>query len=806
LKFSVDANGSLRTLVALDYEESDQWTLYVTAANDVNETMTDFFTVSVLDVNETVPNNPPDNLDFNATLAIRENEPVGTIVGSFDAVDPDANATLQYYLHDGNGTAGNAYFTLDLNGTLSTAAVMDYEANGSHLIRVRVYDEHQAYAEGNFTVTVLDVNETVPNASPENLNPNGTLVIGENEAVGTVVGFFSAVDPDGNTSLRYYLYDANDTPGNAYFTLDLNGTLRTASVLDYEANASHLLRVRAYDDLLAYAEGNFTVAVLDVNEVVPNNPPTGLAHIGPLSVFENEAVGTVVDTFTAIDPDGNGNLRYYLYDGNESYAMSPNGALWTTRELDYETNSSHLIRVRVYDDDQAYAEGNFTVAVLDINESEPNPLFDFNASALRVWENAPVGTYAGQFSSFGGEPNATVTFALNPDAAGAYLKFEINASGSLRTLVALDYEETSQWTLNVTALNDFDESASRSFVLDVTNLYEAPVNYSPSDITAPDGLSIKRNDPVGTVVGTFEVFDINDSGFHAFELVGGEGSADNALFFLDLNGTLRNASVLSYDQNRSLSVRIRVTDSWYLSYEESFSVSYVAVAPPGESVGLISDGTDLGGGWKRAGWFGYYFGAFYPWVYHENLGWLYVAQESAVDTWLHHKRLGWVWTNRHVFPHMYVFKRSHWIFLDRTTLPAKLFDYSYMEWFELDRKYQIAVSMAPSVGGTLSGTGVYYRWDPVRIEAIPKSGYLFNGWNGDLKGNHPVVEFEAVGDFNLTGSFIPDFSSGQWIDNLNEFLESLDHLTPAERQSAMAEILIDGKSSNAGIDLRGGDQ
>ena len=94
--------------------------------------------------------------------------------------------------------------------------------------------------------------------------------------------------------------------------------------------------------------------------------------------------------------------------------------------------------------------------------------------------------------------------------------------------------------------------------------------------------------------------------------------------------------------------------------------------------------------------------------------------------------------------------------------------------------------MNPLVGGMVSGSGDYYRWDSVRIEAIPKSGYLFNGWAGDLSGKNPVMEIEAVGDINLTGSFMPDFSSAvptaQAIEALRELLESLDHLTPSERK------------------------
>ena len=69
---------------------------------------------------------------------------------------------------------------------------------------------------------------------------SGFLSVAENATVGSVVGSFTATDPDA-TTLRYFLYDGNGTPGNAFFSLDLNGTLRTAAVLDYEANASHLI-------------------------------------------------------------------------------------------------------------------------------------------------------------------------------------------------------------------------------------------------------------------------------------------------------------------------------------------------------------------------------------------------------------------------------------------------------------------------------------------------------------------------------------------------------------------------------------
>ena len=464
-----------------------------------------------------------------------------------------------------------------------------------------MYDDDQAYAEGTFTVIVVDVNESVPtqNLSPENLDSIGTLVIRENEPIGTVVGNFSAVDPDGNGTLHYYLQDSNGTLGNQYFTMDLNGTLRTATVLDYEENASHQIRVRVYDDLQAYEEGSFTVVILDLNEF--------------------------------------------------------------------------------------------------------------------------------------------------------------------------------------------------------------PINYAPTDITTEQELKIREGDPAGTVVGNFGVVDENDLGNHFFALATGEGDTDNSLFSLGEDGTLRNAKVLRYEQNQTLSIRVWVADSAGNAREEIFAVLYEAEEEPGEAETIIYSGADVGSGWKRVGWFGYYFGAFYPWVYHENLGWLYVVQKSGEDTWFYRERLGWVWTNKHVFPHMYLFKKAEWTYLDRTIWPAKLFDYSYMEWFELDRKYQISILLESPVGGTVSGHGEYYRWESVRLEATPQQGYSFKGWSGDLSGNDSVLEFEVVRDLSLRVNFTPASSlpAGQAVDSIRQLFDSLDidNLSPEEKQKRMVELLINGNSSNAEIDF-----
>ena len=80
---------------------------------------------------------PPTDLNSTAELTIAENQPIGTIVGEFNATDPDGDA-ITYHLVSGGGDANTSPFTLDQNGTLKTAAVFEYASGGSSLsIRVQ---------------------------------------------------------------------------------------------------------------------------------------------------------------------------------------------------------------------------------------------------------------------------------------------------------------------------------------------------------------------------------------------------------------------------------------------------------------------------------------------------------------------------------------------------------------------------------------------------------------------------------------------------------------------------------------------
>ena len=171
-------------------------------------------------------NTTPTNLNPLTTLTLSENQPIGTIVGDFNATDPDYGAVLTYTLMNDNATS-NSKFSISTAGRLTTAEVLDFENNATHTIRVLVSDELNATMEGNFTVTVTNVEET-PIITFGGGAATAVSNVSENQRSAASV---AATEPDGQT-LTYSITGGLDA---ALFTIDaLTGELSFVSTPDYE--------------------------------------------------------------------------------------------------------------------------------------------------------------------------------------------------------------------------------------------------------------------------------------------------------------------------------------------------------------------------------------------------------------------------------------------------------------------------------------------------------------------------------------------------------------------------------------------
>ncbi|HEX4611398.1 MAG TPA: cadherin domain-containing protein, partial [Urbifossiella sp.] len=119
----------------------------------------------------------------------------------------------------------------------------------------------------------------------------------ENEPIGTVVGAFTATDPDTTPqTFSYALVTGAGDTDNASFTV-VGDQFVLAVSPDFEAQSSYTIRVRVTDQGGLSFEKALAVTVTDVNE-----SPTDLA-LSPAAVPENVPAGTVVGTLSAADPD-----------------------------------------------------------------------------------------------------------------------------------------------------------------------------------------------------------------------------------------------------------------------------------------------------------------------------------------------------------------------------------------------------------------------------------------------------------------------------------------------------------------------
>ena len=87
---------------------------------------------------------------------------------------------------------------------------------------------------------------------------------------------------------------------------------------------------------------------------------------------ENAAIGTLVGTLSATDPDAGDTHSFSLVAGagdtdNGSFTIQGNQLL-TNAEFDFETRSQYSIRVRVSDQDGLFFEQSLTITINDVTQ------------------------------------------------------------------------------------------------------------------------------------------------------------------------------------------------------------------------------------------------------------------------------------------------------------------------------------------------------------------------------------------------------------------------------------------------------
>jgi CubicO group peptidase (beta-lactamase class C family) len=92
--------------------------------------------------------------------------------------------------------------------------------------------------------------------------------------------------------------------------------------------------------------------------------------------------------------------------------------------------------------------------------------------------------------------------------------------------------------------------------------------------------------------------------------------------------------------------------------------------------------TNLENMWVSSDWFGSFYSTGSPWIYHSQLGWLYVYPDNAQGYWFWDAVYSnWWWSNPDEFPYFTEQAESQkWKYFDLGQNPTRVYDFESNEW------------------------------------------------------------------------------------------------------------------------------
>ena len=210
-----------------------------------------------------------------------------------------------------------------------------------------------------------------------------------------------------------------------------------------------------------------------------------------------------------------------------------------------------------------------------------------------------------------------------------------------------------------------------------------------------------------------------------------------------------------------------------------------------ESGSRLDDATDLGLGWKYSEWFGVFYEAASGWVYHTGLGWLHIVDQNSSSLWFWTEKLGWVWTDATdyhsvtldisdgtanatqtftiatgTFPNLYSQDAASWLHYETTTSPTQFYNHSTGKWIGSVYSYTVNATINDSVGGTITGGGIFELGESATLTASPVTGYKFTGWSGDVTSTEKSIQFTVSSELTIQANF-SKFDVDDWSDKFN---------------------------------------
>ncbi|XP_029959463.1 protocadherin alpha-8-like isoform X6 [Salarias fasciatus] len=361
-------------------------------------------TVNVQDVNDNIP--VFDKPLYKATVV--ENTPRGTTVISVHARDLDEgpNGEIQYsFINQDNDNDVDKFAIDPATGDITVNGELDHEKNNAVEIRVQAKDKGPNPRASNCKVLVeiIDVNDNHPEISVTSL----VNVVREDAAADTMVGLITVKDHDADKNGVVQVKIVDSVPFTIKNTYKHHYSLVVDGSLDRERVSQYNVTISATDEGQPPLSSTsvITVHVSDVND----NAPRFKENVINIFVRENSAVGAVIYTLTADDPDvdENAKVTYSVINSNHKNNViastfnvnSETGGIISLQSFNFEEMKTFQFKVQATDSGVPPLSSNVTVNVfiLDENDNSPAILAPYSEHGSVNSENIPYSAEAGYF-------------------------------------------------------------------------------------------------------------------------------------------------------------------------------------------------------------------------------------------------------------------------------------------------------------------------------------------------------------------------------------------------------------------------
>lgn len=451
--------------------------------------------------------------------------------------DLGSNGRISYKIVEGN-TDNN--FGIFPDGYMYVKNSLDREEHDYYSLTVMCSDSGNP-SRSSLVPVIIHVIDENDNA-PQFTNSTFTFSIAENEPIDTFVGKLTANDRDigRNAELIFTLSSIQND-----FTIDTrNGFIKTDKKFDREALVQST--GQNYIMLEAVVSDNGVVRLKDTVKIkiyildLNDNEPKFLRTPYKVQISEGSSIRTQLIRIYTVDIDEglNGDVFYYIYGGNQDGKFAIDGStgqITLVKTLDRESQSTYKLTVIAHDaalENRLSSNTTISIEILDENDNEP--VFTQTNTQIKVNETTSVETELIQFRATDSDLGVNSQISFSITAGNRRDTFHIDSiTGKLFLHRALDYEETTSYTLNITATDGGNPQLQTTiqFSVIVIDENDNPPSFPSTAIVR----QIKEGIPVKTPIVTVTAED-PDSGINGkviYSLINQEPSNNNRHFSIN---------------------------------------------------------------------------------------------------------------------------------------------------------------------------------------------------------------------------------------------------------------------------------